>query len=640
MNSRTIGRITSVSQKSVIADICEGVSNYINTADGIRFVGEVGSYVSIHDVGRTIIGEITQISEKPVTALEDLAKAASDHQIGIALIGEISDRRFRFGVSKMPLIFSDVDIISAEDLRVMLEVSGDEEPIGGQRAENAPTRALLLPIGTSVIFPDYQVKVNIDRFFGAHFAVFGNTGAGKSNTIAAVIQNIYKKKRCSACGSRFVVIDSNGEYADAFARLHADNPDISVKNLVADASADGGDRLEIPVWALTADDWAVLLHASEKTQVPVLRRAVRMARVLFDENVDVSVKDHIIAKAMIGVLSSSDSPPAQSDKLKSIFMLSEGMTSFSWDTELPSLPGEERGKPPEKPPRTLGECFDTCFGRMRDFTKGYAFLKKHLLPGGIDFSQKNEVCYDMKQFDEAVQLTILYEGSSSSQRIYEYTATLRARLESLQEGPLADILTKTGFPTLEAYLKALLGESQVVNIDISMLDDATGEVAAKVVGKLLLDHARRQTPRAGKPVNFIIEEAHRFIRNEPDTGALNYNIFERIAREGRKFGLLLGISSQRPSELSHTVVSQCSNFVIHRVQNPEDLAYISKMVPYISQRTMDRLTCLPTGSALVFGTAINLPALASFRQASPATNSANARISEKWYVPAGEDAAR
>ena len=84
------------------------------------------------------------------------------------------------------------------------------------------------------------------------------------------------------------------------------------------------------------------------------------------------------------------------------------------------------------------------------------------------------------------------------------------------------------------------------------------------------------------PVNLIIEEAHRFVRSESHSGALNYNIFERVAKEGRKYGLLLGISSQRPSELSKTVVSQCSNFIIHRVQNPDDLNYISRMVPYIS----------------------------------------------------------
>ena len=134
------------------------------------------------------------------------------------------------------------------------------------------------------------------------------------------------------------------------------------------------------------------------------------------------------------------------------------------------------------------------------------------------------------------------------------------------------------------------------------------------------------------PIDFVIEEAHRFIRNENNYGVLGYNIFERIAKEGRKFGLLLGISSQRPSELSKTVISQCSNFIIHRVQNPDDLQYISKMVPYINSGTIDRLTYLQTGHALVFETAINLPTLAKFDEANPKPDRENAQISEKWYI--------
>lgn len=134
------------------------------------------------------------------------------------------------------------------------------------------------------------------------------------------------------------------------------------------------------------------------------------------------------------------------------------------------------------------------------------------------------------------------------------------------------------------------------------------------------------------PINFIIEEAHRFVRNESSYGAVGYNIFERIAKEGRKFGLLLGISSQRPSELSKTVVSQSSNFIIHRVQNPDDLQYISRMVPYVNQGIIERLTYLQTGNALVFGSAINLPTLTRFEEANPATDSQNAKISEKWYI--------
>ena len=251
----------------------------------------------------------------------------------------------------------------------------------------------------------------------------------------------------------------------------------------------------------------------------------------------------------------------------------------------------------------------------------------------VDIAPRNStVCYSIQEFYEAVQFATLYEGSISSQRIQEYTSTLVTRLQALQDGIQGKILVKTQFKTVDEYIDNILGQNQIVNIDVSLLDDSSAEVVTKVFAKLLLDYLKRRKEKADMPINFVIEEAHRFIRNESNYGPLGYNIFERIAKEGRKFGLLLGISSQRPSELSKTVVSQCSNFIIHRVQNPDDLQYISRMVPYVNQGMIDRLTYLQTGHALVFGTAINLPTLTRFDEAFPKPDSENAKISEKWYI--------
>ena len=239
---------------------------------------------------------------------------------------------------------------------------------------------------------------------------------------------------------------------------------------------------------------------------------------------------------------------------------------------------------------------------------------------------------DFKQFIDAVELATLYEGSISSQRIQEYTSPLVTRLNAIQDGAQGKILCRTSYDTIEDYIKSLLGKNQIVDIDISSLDDASAEVVTKVLAKLLLDYLKKNEKKAEMPINLIIEEAHRFVKNEFNYDVVGYNIFERIAKEGRKFGMLLGISSQRPNELSKTVVSQCSNFIIHRVQNPDDLQYISKMVPYVNQSIIERLTYLQTGDALVFGSAINLPVLTKFEQANPQTDSDNANITEKWYI--------
>ena len=617
MNSKSIGKIVSISQRGIIAEMYDSMGNYVNTTDGIRFVGEVNSYVSIYDIGRTVIGEINGVDEKAQISTQQYSKPNSNRQLYINLIGEIVSDKFFFGVSKMPLIFSEINLISETDLKTMLEVLDDEEIVDG---EEKNTRARLLPIGSSVIFPDYAVEVNIDKFFGFHFAVFGNTGAGKSNTIALIIQKIFEKKKYSARGAKFVVIDSNGEYADAFSNITTFNPDILVQSLIASENKDLPSRLEIPVWALSADDWAILLHATEKTQVPILKRAIDIARNFFDpENTDSTIKNHILASALLGIFNSSDSSPSKKDKIVSL------LSTFQTD-EIKLETRVNRSQ-------TLRQAININYGEMQNTEDAIIFFKGHIM---TDLAGSISVCktvtYTMKEFYDAVQFATLYEGSISSQRIQEYTSTLVTRLQALQDGIQGQILTKTRHASIDDYVKSILGNNQVVNVDISLLDDASAEVVTKVLAKLLLDYLKHKSTKAEMPINFIIEEAHRFVRNENNYGVLGYNIFERISKEGRKFGLLLGISSQRPSELSKTVVSQCSNFITHRVQNPDDLQYISKMVPYVNQGIIERLTYLQTGHALVFGTAINLPTLTRFKQANPKTDSDNAKISEKWYI--------
>ena len=188
---------------------------------------------------------------------------------------------------------------------------------------------------------------------------------------------------------------------------------------------------------------------------------------------------------------------------------------------------------------------------------------------------------------------LFYSESRNYSIIQEYTSTLITRLQALGESVAGKIFTKTRFESTNAYIENMLGtDNKIVRVDISQMDDESAEVIVKVLSKLMLDYLRKQDRKAQKPINLIVEEAHRFMMGQMVYGVLGYNIFECIAKEGRKYGLLLGISSQRPSELSKTVVSQCSNFIVHRTQNTDDLMYLSHMVPYVTQGIINQLTYL------------------------------------------------
>ena len=615
MGSSSIGRIVAIDTYKIVAELYDSVSNYISTLDGIRFIGEIGSYVSIYETERKIIAEIVSVEDKNISSYKELSKPLGTRLVTLSLIGEIVDKKFSFGVSKTPHIFSEINIILQNELQIMLDVGESEEEYVCQDK----TRQRSLRIGQSVMFPDYSVNVNIDRFFGFHFAVFGNTGAGKSNTVARIIQNVFQKRDYSAKGAKFIILDSNGEYNKAFKDINIQNSDIACKCVSCDSEVNG--HFEIPVWALSADDWAILLHASEKTQLPVLYRALDLAKVFYDPDCnDDEVKNHILASTLLGILNSSDSSPSKADKIRAI-CTQFGTPQFKLECKIPDSN------------TTLNELLYINYGQMECQEQLIEYCDQ-FIRNDVDnnLGLKKLVLFDLKQFANAVKFATLYEGSISSQRIQEYTSTLVTRLQAIVEGEQGKIFTKTDYNTIDEYITALMGSTQILDIDISMLDDSSSEVIAKVLSKIIFDYVRQRELKAEMPINLIIEEAHRFIKNDNSSSNMSFNIFERIAKEGRKYGFLMGISSQRPSELSKTVVSQCSNFIIHRVQNPDDLMYISKMVPYINKSILDRLTYLQTGNALVFGTAINIPTLTKFTIASPETDSHSARISEKWYI--------
>lgn len=356
------------------------------------------------------------------------------------------------------------------------------------------------------------------------------------------------------------------------------------------------------------------------TQIPVLKRAIDIAKVFFDpDGSDDEVKNHILASTVLGILNSSDSTSSKGDKIKTI-LTQFGTDEFKLSTNIPETA------------KTLNDYLTISYGEMKDLDLLIEYCESFIRSDSTNIVINKAVPYDLSEFSQAVQFATLYEGSLSSQRIQEYTSTLSTRLQAIVDGIQGKIFVKTEYSSITEYIESILLSGQILDLDISMLDDSSSEVITKVLSKIILDYLRFQDHKTEMPINLIIEEAHRFIKDNYNAGAIGYNVFERIAKEGRKYGLLMGISSQRPSELSKTVVSQCSNFIIHRVQNPDDLNYISKMVPYINRSILERLTYLQTGHALVFGTAINLPTLTKFDEADPNTDSSNAKISKHWYI--------
>ena len=173
---------------------------------------------------------------------------------------------------------------------------------------------------------------------------------------------------------------------------------------------------------------------------------------------------------------------------------------------------------------------------------------------------------------------------------------------------------------------------QVVNFNINYVDDRFAKSIVKIYSKILFDYVTLLPDRASMPFHIVLEEAHRYVQNDLDTKILGYNIFDRIAKEGRKYGILLGVISQRPSEVSETMVSQCSNFAIFKMFNHTDIRFVEETVPGISEMTMSKIKILTPGNCMLFGTAFRMPILTSVDKPNPTPHSDSCDISRTWYV--------
>lgn len=624
MKNRSIGKIVSINNGKILAEISANIGDYINTLTGISFVGEVGSYVIIHDYDKDIVCEITGIDESLdlTKRLNQYVKPSSTRYVSLSLLGEIFDNNFSFGVTRLPRIFMEINLISKSELDIILDVKNSEMPVN---KSTSSTYLKSLSIGKSVIFDNYDVKVNLNNFFGYHFGIFGNTGAGKSNTIANIIQKIFIKKDRSATGAHIIIVDSNGEYDNAFKNISYNNTDIKYKNIVL--SPDNYE-FDIPVWALSVDDLSILLNASEKTQIPIINKAIQIVKLngLYDHDTKTyeEIKNHIIAKVVFGIITSSDASGTKGDKIKSF------LQNFSSKNinEFTNITYDDDNKPVNI---KLINALSLKYGNIIYTNNIIEICKENFTEKNI-FELLNDIPnyhYSLEQFYDAMKLSIAYDGSINSQKIYEFTAPMITRLDSLINSPIGKLFSKTNFKDTNEFIENTFTDSQLINLDISGMDDNYSEVILRVISKMILDFQKtNKNLKKLYPINLIIEEAHRYVYSR---NSYDFDIFERISKEGRKFGLLLGISSQRPSELSRTVVSQCSNFIIHRIQNPDDLAYISKMIPNANNDIINRLTYLNTGSALVFGTSINIPTLTKFQLSYPSTDSSSSKISKEWF---------
>lgn len=591
-----IGEVCEVSGRMIKAGVyTEKNTEYLNYNGTIVKNVSIGSYVLIRKGFSNIIGKVEgeYMKEEFVETPKVInKKSVTKRIVGIGILGAIEDNKFVHGVTNLPMIGNYVYVVT-------------EDVISDIFAKNAKDK---ITLGTLIGYEEYPFEVNVQDLLCSHIGIFGNTGSGKSNTLAKLYREVVEKYKSNSkfnSNAKFVIIDFNGEYSKVF-----DNA--NVYRLSTRTRTRAGKRYPISNDdVMDGEFWSIILEATDKTQKPFIERCIRKFKRLLDG------KDTYDRDALCGIIYNSNEKIIECRSyIKEIFYL------LGISNRFPAI--EER--------LMFNSKLRTMYlkGDVRD---NYSPTKEEIyeLAFGADDNQEFDIAnLDMFEKFKLILYWNYCEEIGKSFITKEHIGPLMAR-SSNKIDSLSQI-----------FVVGDSNENQRKNVDIISLVglrvDMRKIVPLIICKKLYTEKKAGKKKSLDSSLHIIVDEAHNILSNTSIRESVEWKdyrleCFEEIIKEGRKFGTFLTISSQRPSDISDTIISQLHNYFIHRLVNEEDLRKIYRTIAFSDKSTNEMIPILPAGGCVFAGLASNFPVLAriSILPEGNQPQSENVDIQKIWY---------
>ena len=579
----------------------EGITYISNQSAHIKLKDNVQvktNLMNLHlvfeDQNKKILGEVNDVDGTIVKA---------------RFLGEIVGDKLLGGTIRKPSLDASIRVIERSEIPI---ITGKDE-VG------------FMKLGNNPLYDDFPVYLDVNNFFSNHFAIFGNTGSGKSCGVSRLFQNMFHDSRLYPYKSNILIFDSSSEYYNAFRNLNEINSSYNYRYISTNETDGLGEPLRLPVYLLNKDDLALLLQCTSHSQLPIIERMLKLALVFSQNDMDANAyKNHLIAKAIMNILYTNETAPNKRNEIFSI------LASCSTDEFNLEAPVQGIGYV-----RKFRECF--LIDNSGNFTESVLlteYVSSFIKDEYDNFEPSKGVYYNLDTLEKALNFTLISEGWLRNDQTYGDSVTLKVRLHTLIVGNNAKYFDVPDYISLESYLSSLLINNgkkyQIVNINLNDIDDDFAKVLTKIYSRLIFDFAKGLKQRGSIPFHIILEEAHRYIQDDRDRFLFGYNIFERIAKEGRKYGVIMGLISQRPVELSDTVISQCTNILIFKINHPVDVEYIRKMVPNITDEIIEKQKSLQPGTCLGFGLGFKIPIIVKMEMPNPSPLSSNCDVVRIW----------
>lgn len=643
-----IGKIISINFNQFKVKIFSEITGgSVNINGEIYYFGNIGSYLkTVNAIGENIICEVVSIFDSDLYNEQKAFNVDGHRELMLKPIGTIdTNQKFSLGVGIYPSLYSDVNIVKSDDMEKILRTV--------QSSDNNIHKSFDLGISKNLI--NYPISISIDEFFNIHSAVLGNSGSGKSNTIAHIIQTIYKKKENSAQGSKLIIFDVNGEYKQAFTKEL--NNEIAIKyfkpNLRQTNTNEDAEEFFMPHFLMSLDEWSAFLLATDATQRPfwdkVLQESYKFYKISTSAEEDskrfINYLRYKLCMLLDSVLSQADTDTSRITTAGALILKIQDIINSNQ-----ALKEKCQTEGLYLDIQTLHSSCSITFGQNHDKLANAVKtvnikIDYNEIQKIFDEKLKDGEFFDYKFLKISAEMILLEEDARGNRLMRGYTSTMLNRLDYFIYNTDCKFMREipNDVINVDTYFKYLWGDvssakTQLVIIDTSELGLDVLETLTSVVSRLIFSQRKELVgdERRKNPVHLILDEAHRYIKKDYKY-LLRENIFERIAREGRKYSLYLLISSQRPSELSETVLSQCSNFIIHRIQNEVDMRYINAVLPYFSDDFVNKIKQSIPGEALIFGNCVSMPLHVTINKSNPEPNSKNCIISEEWFGNNGND---
>lgn len=619
----SVGKVVSVEGRRVrvAVDKLKNSSHLLYKGSIVRNVA-VGSYVKIakgfSELVAVVDGE--RVEEDRAASREYRRSAdALSRELDVSLIGYLEDGTFVRGVRELPLLDNECFILTESEFEAIhtFVQEGDES----------------LPIGTLAMEPTQAVNIGVDAIFASHIGIFGNTGSGKSYSLAKIYHELFQRFAAEPGfreRSQFVLVDFNGEYVDRIPKNDDDTRSTTVitepsnkREYTLTTRGDGGPKLPLPRSAVEeVSFWTVLLDATEKTQAPFL------ARVLTNDYWERRLGQPEDLLGVIGdmVLRATKSSDLSIDRQTVLNLLGEIRTCLGTAApqDLTDLIDDFQQNLHYNPTQRSFYWGDWGPQYIKpDHETWESLTRDKVLALPLDFSAI-QPGIDLIRFKIVLQYySDIISGFSNREHLAPLIKRMETRVPDIKRLVMATDDDGLAEPLIVVSLR---------DVNLSMR-----KVIPMLLCKHLYDQKKEKDLANERYLNLIIDEAHNILSTESTRESeawRDYRLetFEEIIKEGRKFGVFLTIASQRPHDISPTIISQLHNYFLHRLVNDLDIRAVEKAVAYLDRVSFESLPILPTGVCVLAGVSAQVPVMMKVSEMAQeyAPNSPTMSVTKAW----------